>query len=836
MADLNYLTTFFADWNAAAITGDSWDPGFGPDAFRPWCDVLFTPVLIGQDSQEVSITQQTPKLTLLLIPVPARLENGVLKAVRTPAPAQETPTAAEWEVQDESVGVPLTAETPALELPPGVHLIYRVQFGPMKVQGGTYRYDDFDFAAPTTATRVHLTTVERINLPPSSGNQLVLRMIPDDVTLVDGKVQFWSSGIALGAPLALEVSSGGSGSIEWSNITAKPAVIGAGADQGAARAAIGAVGNTEMTDALAAMAGNLQPADPDLTAIAALPSTANRLPYATGPSAWSLTEFSPFGRSVAALADGPALRVLAGLVIGTNVQAYGTRLNSLSTFLAGLSGAGTRMLSFVPDTETWNSISTLAYGRSLLNTTDAAAARTLLGALAAAAVGAANGVAPLDANALIPATYLPSYVDDVLEYANLAGFPVTGEAGKIYTALNAGTPADPSKIYRWSGSTYVEISPSPGSTDAVPEGAANLYFTNARADARIAASAATGTGNLVRAQSPTFTGTVSGITKSMVGLGNADNTSDANKPVSTAQAAADTAVANASVPKSLIDAKGDLFVGTADNTVARLAVGTNGQVLTADSSQPGGLKWAASAGGSGGGSGFGTYSAMPGPDTVAEGYLYKCSDIDSTYRSTGTAWVQVDCGGGPVIGEPPAVATWTAVNLGTATAANDKGTLLLTAPAVNGTVDTLRALSRPISGNPTIIAKLDFHLTLANGPSASMGFTDGTKFKLWEFQMRGNQTFFLARRNWNTSTALGGGSVDICGGAPAVFLSQCKWWRIVDTGTNHVFSLSTNGLEWQVIDTVSRTDFLTPNAFCVGLNTYGNGYTASMRLRQLSIA
>ena len=35
--------------------------------------------------------------------------------------------------------------------------------------------------------------------------------------------------------------------------------------------------------------------------------------------------------------------------------------------------------------------------------------------------------------------------------------------------------------------------------------------------------------------SPTFTGTVSGISKTMVGLGNVDNTSDANKPVSTAQ-------------------------------------------------------------------------------------------------------------------------------------------------------------------------------------------------------------------------------------------------------------------------------------------------------------
>jgi hypothetical protein len=46
-------------------------------------------------------------------------------------------------------------------------------------------------------------------------------------------------------------------------------------------------------------------------------------------------------------------------------------------------------------------------------------------------------------------------------------------------------------------------------------------------------------------ESPTFTGTVSGVTKSHVGLGNVDNTADASKPVSTAQAAADTAVASA---------------------------------------------------------------------------------------------------------------------------------------------------------------------------------------------------------------------------------------------------------------------------------------------------
>ena len=53
--------------------------------------------------------------------------------------------------------------------------------------------------------------------------------------------------------------------------------------------------------------------------------------------------------------------------------------------------------------------------------------------------------------------------------------------------------------------------------------------------------------------SPTFTGTVSGITRSMVGLGNVDNTADSAKPVSTAQAAA-IATATAIHPFLLIGA------------------------------------------------------------------------------------------------------------------------------------------------------------------------------------------------------------------------------------------------------------------------------------------
>lgn len=98
--------------------------------------------------------------------------------------------------------------------------------------------------------------------------------------------------------------------------------------------------------------------------------------------------------------------------------------------------------------------------------------------------GVANGVATLDGSGLIPLSQLPSYVDDVQEFASLAAFPVTGEAGKIYVAL------DTNKTYRWSGSAYVEISPSPGTTDSLTEGATNLYFTTARARAALSATGA----------------------------------------------------------------------------------------------------------------------------------------------------------------------------------------------------------------------------------------------------------------------------------------------------------------------------------------------------------
>ena len=109
----------------------------------------------------------------------------------------------------------------------------------------------------------------------------------------------------------------------------------------------------------------------------------------------------------------------------------------------------------------------------------------------------------------IPASQLPAYVDDVLELANLASFPATGESGKIYIAI------DTNLTYRWGGSSYVVMS----SSLALGETSSTAY----RGDR----------GKIAYDHSQTI-GNPHGTTKNDIGLGNVDNTSDLDKPISTA--------------------------------------------------------------------------------------------------------------------------------------------------------------------------------------------------------------------------------------------------------------------------------------------------------------
>ena len=146
----------------------------------------------------------------------------------------------------------------------------------------------------------------------------------------------------------------------------------------------------------------------------------------------------------------------------------------------------------------------------------------------------ASGKADL-VGGLVPASQLPSYVDDVLEYANLAALPITGEAGKIYITL------DTNRQYRWGGSSYIDIT---GFVDNV----------NGK------------TGAVV-------------VTKEDVGLTNVDNTSDANKPISTATQTAlngKSSISHLHDDRYYTESEVDTLLSAKQNTITVDAAPTNG--------------------------------------------------------------------------------------------------------------------------------------------------------------------------------------------------------------------------------------------------------------------
>lgn len=93
--------------------------------------------------------------------------------------------------------------------------------------------------------------------------------------------------------------------------------------------------------------------------------------------------------------------------------------------------------------------------------------------IATSAIGSANGVCPLNGDSLVDATYLPSYVDDVIEAyprsgqtelsqdwlatGSASGAVITPEQGKIYILMADSTSYAAYTQFRWSGSAYVKM-------------------------------------------------------------------------------------------------------------------------------------------------------------------------------------------------------------------------------------------------------------------------------------------------------------------------------------------------------------------------------------------
>lgn len=211
-------------------------------------------------------------------------------------------------------------------------------------------------------------------------------------------------------------------------------------------------------------------------------------------------------------------------------------------------------------------------------------------------MGAASGVATLGTDGKVPSSQLPSYVDDVLEYADQASFPSTGESGKIYIAK------DTNKTYRWSGSAYTEISASivVGTTTGTAfDGKSGYDHINNTSNPHSVTKAQVGLGNVENKSSATIRGeltkddvttalgytppttntTYSNATTSVAGLMSSNDKTKLNGIASGATAVTESTVAGWGFTKNTGTLTSHQAVSSDNNTAAwgsAVTVGTVG--------------------------------------------------------------------------------------------------------------------------------------------------------------------------------------------------------------------------------------------------------------------
>jgi len=117
------------------------------------------------------------------------------------------------------------------------------------------------------------------------------------------------------------------------------------------------------------------------------------------------------------------------------------------------------------------------------------------------------------------------------------------------------------------------------------------------------------------------------------------------------------------IAASTVTTKGDLLAATASATVARLGVGTNNQVLTADSTQATGIKWAAASGGASiDGAGTGAVAAAHSSDTVTASSTQAIAIGKNASANTGAEAIAI--GGGVSATAAPTATAQGAISIG----------------------------------------------------------------------------------------------------------------------------------------------------------------------------
>jgi hypothetical protein len=237
--------------------------------------------------------------------------------------------------------------------------------------------------------------------------------------------------------------------------------------------------------------------------------------------------------------------------------------------------------------------------------TSASSALTSANSASASQTAAATSAA----SAATSASTMAASVTAAASSATAAATSATSAAASATTAANSATAAATSATSAAASATAAATSATSAAASATT--AANSVATiagyassaatseaNAAASATAAATSATSAAASTSAAAASATAAATSATSAAASATAAATSATSSAASATAAAtsatsAAASAASAAAVLNQAFDAKGDLLVGTGVDTFDQLGVGTNGYLLTADSAEATGIKWAA---------------------------------------------------------------------------------------------------------------------------------------------------------------------------------------------------------------------------------------------------